>query len=265
MPYPLRSKGDKTNRTKTLIIVGVFVFLSLFIFIFPGFSRSLTTTISRPLWFVTDGLARPFTGIVDFFKFKSSLVSSNLALEDENASLKLKQVDYDAILVENQDLKNQLGRPDKATRIFSRVLSKPPKSPYDTFLIDAGKGEGVVPGSKVYLSEKIVIGTIVSTTNGSSLVTLFSNSGHKQEVILSRTGASFVLSGLGGANFNVVVPKDADILWGDTFVYPDSSGSVLGSVYYIDTNSQSSFKTIYIRIPGNAFAAKYVFVEKAKQ
>jgi len=30
-------------------------------------------------------------------------------------------------------------------------------------------------------------------------------------------------------------------------------------------NSQSSFKTIYLRIPGNIFSSKYIFVESQKQ
>ncbi len=71
-----------------------------------------------------------------------------------------------------------------------------------------------------------------------------------------------VLSGAGGGNITLEVPKDTDVLWGDVFVYPGIAPSVLGSVYYIDNNSQSAFKTVYIRVPGNLFSAQWVFVEK---
>jgi hypothetical protein len=61
---------------------------------------------------------------------------------------------------------------------------------------------------------------------------------------------------------SVEVPKDADILWGDVFEYPNLKTSVVGSVYYVDQSAQSSFKTIYIRVPGNIFQTKWVMVEK---
>ena len=196
-----------------------------------------------------------------FFDFRTDLVSRNLLLQDEISSLKLKEIDYDTLFKENQDLKNVLSRNSVSSKIMARVLSKPPVSPYDTFVVDAGVSEEVSLGNKVYLSGNIIIGKISSITSKTSIVELFSSGGVKQEAILSRTGASFILNGHGGANFTLEVPKDTDIVWGDVFLYPGPQ-SILGSVYYINTNAQSSFKTIYLRIPGNVFVAKYVFVEK---
>ena len=147
------------------------------------------------------------------------------------------------------------------SRVLSRVLSKPPYSPYDTFVVDVGSNEGILQGSKVYLSDNIIIGVVKNVTSQTTLVELFSSGSLKQEAVLSRTGESFTLVGQGGANFKIEVPKDTDILWGDVFVYPNMQHYVLGSVYYIDVNSQSSFKTVYLRIPGNVFSVQYVFVE----
>jgi len=142
------------------------------------------------------------------------------------------------------------------------VLSKPPRSPYDTFVIDIGSEDNVSLGDRVYISDNNIIGLIKNMTPHTSLVELFSNGNLEQEATLSRTGASFVLKGLGGGNLELEVPKDTDVIWGDVFLYPRFSPSMIGSAYYIDTNSQSSFKKIFIRVPGNVFSAKYVFVEK---
>ena len=103
---------------------------------------------------------------------------------------------------------------------------------------------------------------ITSLTQDTGIVSLFSSSGVKQQGILSRTGSSYTLEGNGGANFKLEVPKDTDVLWGDVFLYPGTEQSVVASVYYIDTDSQSSFKTIYLRIPGNVFATRSVFIER---
>jgi|SRR3989344_721127 len=262
MNYLLKSKPKHVHPWKTIAVVLVFVLLSFLGFVFPNILRRISYAIARPLWRVEGVATKTFTRVKDFFAFKNTLISQNLALQDEISSLKLKEIDYDTILKENQDLKNQFGRVLSVPRILASVLSKPPLSPYDTLVIDAGSAEGVVPESKVYLSESIIIGFVTSVTPHASLLKLFSTSGYKQESVLERTGASFGLIGNGGANFSLEVPKDTDILWGDTFMYPGISSGVIATVYYIDTNSQSSFKTIYLRIPGNVFQSRYVFIEK---
>ncbi|KKR45193.1 MAG: hypothetical protein A2W58_01930 [Candidatus Zambryskibacteria bacterium RIFCSPHIGHO2_02_38_10.5] len=247
---------------KTIIVVSVFILLSLLAYLFPNILRNVSHGISRPLWSVSSTLSKSFTKIKNFFVLKTTLINQNLTLIDEISALKLKEIDYDILLKENEDLKNQFGRVSQSKRIIAAILSKPPRSPYDTLVIDAGERDAIGLGDKVYLSDTILIGIITSITPESSLVKLFSTSDYKQEAILFRTGTSFELVGRGGANLELLVPKDTDIIWGDIFMYPGLSTSVIASVYYIDTNSQSSFKTIYLRIPGNVFSTRFVFVEK---
>lgn len=262
MNYLLRSKPKSHTLRSFIIIVSFYIFLSLFGFLFGSFWRSATWTISRPLWATGDYIITPFSSIIGYFSLQSSTIQKNVALEEEIASLKVRLLDYEILVKENQNLKNELGRGSNSEKMISAILSKPPRSPYDTLVIDAGSEDGVVAGNRVYIGENIIVGLVTNITPRTSLVNLFSAGGEKQEVVLSRTGASFELEGQGGANFKVEVPKDTDILWGDTFVYPGVSQSILAVVYYIDTDSQSSFKTIYLRVPTNVFSSKYVFIQK---
>ncbi|KND47859.1 MAG: hypothetical protein AB201_03025 [Parcubacteria bacterium C7867-006] len=262
MNYLLKSKPKNEHKGKFLlvsIVLGGVLILGIF---FLDFSRNLFYSLARPLWISENFITAPFRGITNFFVFKNNLINQKLELEDEIASLKLKQIDYDVLLKENQELKDQIGRSGEKNLIFSRVLSRPPRSPYDTFVIDVGSNQGVFQADRVYMSDNIIVGVVKTVTPNTSLVELFSSGDNKQEAILSRTGASFVLVGKGGANFQIEVPRDADILWGDMFLYPGINSSVIGSVYYIDSSSQSSFKTVYIRSPGNVFQAKSVFVNR---
>ena len=247
----------------TAIIIGaVFVLLATSAFLMPTFSRTIGYAVARPVWFVREGFLTSVESVKNFFIFKKSLVAQNASLATEVETLQLKENDYDLLKNENQELKNLLGRRSTETQMLARVLSKPPQSPYDTLVLDVGSTDGVVVGDKVYLSGDVILGLVTAVTPHTSLVTLFSSSSQKEELVLERTGASFEVTGAGQANLEVATPKDTDVLWGDSFVYPSLSPAVVGSVYYIDTTSQSSFKTIYIRIPGNVFAAKWVFVEK---
>jgi cell shape-determining protein MreC len=262
MNYLLKSKPKSAHKVKIFLVVGLFVFLSCLSYFFPVGVRVTFQAIARPLWIVSEVITKPFHGTAQYFSFKNSLIKKNTALEEEIGSLKLKEIDYDLIFKENQDLKNQLGRSTTSDKIASRILSKPPTSPYDTLVVDTGSSEGVNLGNKVYSSDNVIVGLVTNVTPHTSLVRLFSSGGNKQESILSRTGASFVLVGDGGANLTLEVPKDTDILWGDVFTYPGISASTIATVNYIDTNSQSSFKTIYLRIPGNIFSNKWVFIER---
>ncbi len=262
MNYRLKSKPKHIHRGKIISLVALFILLSLSGFFLPNFTKNVAYTISRPLWFVNSTISNSFMAVKDFFAFKNNLINQNLALTDEVTRLQLKEIDYDNVIKENENLKNQLGLKGSKDRTLSRVLSKPPQSPYDTLVIDGGSAAGIGLGNKVYLSDTIIIGTIVNVTPNTSLVELFSNSNHKQQVVSDRTGASFEALGRGGANLSIEVPKDTDILWGDSFSYLGLSASTIATVYYIDTNSQSSFKTVYLRMSGSVLSSRWVFVEK---
>ncbi len=259
--FPLKSKPKKETKPKLVIATVLFVLLAGMAFLFPNVTRSSMYFFSKPVWFSRNTTLNSFSGVIKFFSFKSTLVSQNQSLLDEIEVLKLKESDYDLILKENQDLKLEFGRKIDVKRIIARVVSKPPRSPYDTIVIDAGSAEGIMLGSKVYMGDNVIVGLVTNATPHTSLVEMFSTGNKKQDAVLSRTGTTYTLLGQGGANMKVEVPKDTDIIWGDTFIYPSLSSSIIGNVYFIDTNSQSSFKTVYIRIPGNVFSSKYLFVE----
>ncbi len=262
MNYPLKSKSKNSYRLPAILVGVLFCVLVLLSFFFPKGTRTVLYFVAKPVWVVRDVCANSFSFLTQYFVFKTSLIADNKTLQDEVTALTLKQADYDILFKENDDLKTQFGRSNDRTRVIARVLSKPPRSPYDTFVIDAGSAEGISIDNEVYLSGNVLIGTVSSVTTHTSVVSLFSTADTKQEVVLERTGASFEIVGAGGANFTLEVPKETDIMWGDVFTYPSITPSIIGSVYYIDVNSQSSFKKIYIRMPGNVFQAKYVFVQK---
>jgi cell shape-determining protein MreC len=263
MNYLLKSKPKGGNKGKLLSIAAAYILLSLVGFFFGASFRRFAWATARPVWAAGTLIASPFSSIWGYVHFKGTLVRENLALQEENADLRVKQTGYDALLLENETLKSELGRAGSSPKVLSAILSSPPRSPYDTLVVDLGSSDGILQGSKVFAGDNLIVGLVTTVTPHTSLVALFSGEGQKQEAIVARTGASFVLSGKGGQNFELLVPKDADIVWGDTFVYPGLSQSVIATVYYIDTDSQSSFKTAYLRIPTNIFAEKYVFLEKS--
>lgn len=264
MNYLLKSK-PKSNSKKILgLIVLIIAVLFLGTYLFLPTIQSFSHTTALPVWTFRNYTTNSLATLFGSFRTKLSLVEENKSLKEQLESLNLKQLDYDVLLKENQDLKDLLGRPYLQNKIITRIVSKPPRSPYDTFIVDAGSSSGISENRLVYISGNIIVGKVSSAMNHSSIVTLFSTNGVRQQAILERTGAMYELVGKGGANFSIELPKDADILWGDVFLYPTINSSIIGNVYYIDTNSQSAFKTVFVRVPGNVFESKWLFVEKDK-
>jgi cell shape-determining protein MreC len=216
----------------------------------------------RPLWFFKDKTGNTFSFVTNFVSFKSSLIKENELLKDELGRLRLTKIDYDILFKENEELKAMNSMKKSSMRVIANVLSKPPQSPFDTLVLDSGKNSGIELGDKVYISDSIIVGTISEVLDDTSVVKLFSTGGEKNEVVLARTGQSFVIVGGGGQNFSLEVPKETDILWGDTLVYPGSSDFALATVYFVDSSSQSSFKTVHMRIPSSVYMVKRVFVGK---
>lgn len=262
MSYLLKSKPKKTVSLKVIFASLLFVFLFFLLFFFPNGSKSIVYTVAKPFWNIAEYSMKPFSILNNYIKTKNSIIEDNLSLNDEISRLRLKEIDYYILLKQTDDLKSQLGRINTTGKTVARILSKPPLSPYDTFVVDVGQDQEVKVESKVFVSDNIIIGMVRNVNSNTALVELFSSSGVEHEAVSERIGTTFKLTGLGGGNFKIEVPKDVDILWGDSFVYPNLTSAVLGNVYFIDSNAQSSFKTVYVRTPINVFSSKYVFIEK---
>lgn len=260
----LRSK-PKSNTKRTLVVVSLLLatFFSLQFF-FPRFLSSTVLLAAKPLWSVRDISMRSFSDFFNFFAFKSTLRIQNESLREELYALRVRETEFNQMKIEYQDLKVLLGdvaSSSSRTTTLSRVLSKPPFTPYDSFVVDKGSDGGVSVGNLVYANDTLVIGRISSVTSRVSFVTLFSSGGEEQEFGVSRTGVSVNVLGKGGGNFELYVPKDFDIVIGDQLTELASPQSVVATVYVVDESSQNSFKKVYARVPKPIFQSKWVSIE----
>ncbi len=262
MNFHLKSKPKSRYGLKTILVSVFVLFLLLLSVFFPSFTTNVLHTAVKPFWFAKNKSVVVSNYFFNFFSFNSSLIKENAKLEEELNNLRMTKIDYETLLEENEELRVGYGMDSVGGKIISNILSKPPQSPFDTFVIDASANSGIAVGDRVYVSDTIIVGTVAEVTSKTSIVRLLSNGGQESEVVSSRTGGNFVIKGSGGSNFSIEVPKDTDIVWGDVFLYPGSTSSVVATVYYVDSSSQSSFKTVHLRFPVNVFQSKRVFVLK---
>lgn len=164
---------------------------------------------------------------------------------------------------ENEQLKEIVGRKtEHDNRILSVVLSRPPKVPYDSLIIDIGESYEISEGDIVYAETDYIIGRIGAVYANSAVVKLFSSPGEKIDVLLGSSTTPVVAEGRGGGNFYIKVPKNIPIVEGDQITVPSMNSIVLGTAEFVDSSEGEAFSQIYFKLPVKLNALHYVQIQK---
>jgi cell shape-determining protein MreC len=210
--------------------------------------------------------------IVAFF---SSTTSSNHSLALENARLRAELAsttalvaDRDLLYSENVELRSRLGRlPTNASSVLAAILLRPPAVPYDTLLLDVGRNAGVEPGDVVAAGGSLYLGTIKEVYATSARVVLYSAPGQSYSALLVNTAATSSLAlsvvGQGSGSLTAEVPAAAAVSVGDHVLFPSITPELIAKVVFIDDHASASFKTIYMQLPINMNALRFVEVRRA--
>lgn len=204
--------------------------------------------------------AERFSSTALFFESKKKLAAENEELKNILASARLRILASEALMEENETLKALLGRKDeKRKEILAVVLSRPNRSPYDTFFLDVGIEHGVSLRSLVTF-ENIVLGKIEAVSQMSSKVRLFSSFGNKIDVVLGPKKIPAVAKGTGGGMFTIELPREIGVSEGDTVFYPSLLPYIVGTVSAIKAKPSDALQTLTFRSPMNIFTTQFVTV-----
>lgn len=261
--YLLQSK--KNNRGKKIslgIFAAVFVLAVAAKTFLPSFWAGFFEKAAVPFWKAKDF----FSGITydgfSMLKSKQTLIDENQSLKEKIQNDELKLLNVDVLSLENEDLKAMLGRKSSKDAVLAGVLSKPPQSPYDTLILDAGSTEGVVKGDLVMAGEDIAIGEISEVFENSSQVKLYSSPGEEVVVTIGSGGLSATASGKGGGNFEAKIPRDIPISKGDVVLMPGINPILYGTVEDVEIRPADSFQYVLFKSPVNASFLSRVLVRK---
>jgi cell shape-determining protein MreC len=170
--------------------------------------------------------------------------------------------------MQNLELKARLGRhASSSSSILAAVIMRPPGTPYDTLMLDAGTALGVEVGDLVSAGGSVYIGRISQAYPTASRVTLFSAPGESHNAVLAARNASssvpFALVGQGGGSMTGEVPAGTSVSAGDSVVFPSLDLEVAGRVAAVDIVPERSFKTVYLELPVNPYALQFVEIRHA--
>ncbi len=167
----------------------------------------------------------------------------------------------DSLQTESLQLKELLGK--KVTSepmILASVIIRPPRSPYDSIVIEGGENEGVHPGMIAYAELQYAIGRVTEVKERTSIVTLFSSSNQREDVLIGMSASSSlaIAEGRGGGNFYIKIPRNIEVHVGDPIVWPAANLVLLGTIEKIDADMGGTYSHIYFKSPINIQSLRYV-------
>ncbi len=239
MIYLRQDKKTKFGAKSLLRLVGVIVVLYVVYFLFSGIIAQGVYGVQKSAAYMFGFYNDPVRPIAE-----NAYVS---ALESENSTLK-----------------ELLGRkPENYDKELAVILSYPPRTPYDSLIIDMGENHGLIPGDLVYAEMNYLVGHVEKVGPSTSVVKLFSSPGEKIEVLLGSSTTPVIAEGRGSGNFYIKVPRDVVVEEGDPIIVPSLHSLVLGAAEKVDAGEGEAYAYVYFKLPVNFNSLRYVEIKKA--
>ena len=257
--------------------------------------------IAFPIWKIENSIKNKFTSLQFLVQSKQSLLEENELLKERLEGYRVDLLYKDVLSDENQKLKEIFQRSTDIVSakngeefILGVILSKPNSSPYDTLIIDLGKnlsartdkdqGGGIKKGDLVFAEGNVLIGQIEEVFKKSSKIKLFSTPGEKLDIVMpARTPLSVAgestrpddhrsdggsesdiyttLTGRGGGNFEMTLPRDVEIEEGMKALFPSINPYLVAIVGKINYDPRDPFQEILLLSPVNVQHLKFVQVK----
>ncbi|MSU56011.1 MAG: rod shape-determining protein MreC [Candidatus Taylorbacteria bacterium] len=246
------------------LLVACIVLILFFHIFYPSMLGEALSRIALPFWNTERFVASKITGVFSYVSSKQALIAENERLSQELDGANKLLLDRELTLEENRLLKEQFGRTStRALRLIASVLTTPPRSPYDSAVIDLGSADGIEVGDRA-LSGSVVLGAVSKVYRHTSLVEFFSTAGRKTGVSILHAGSAIPAeaSGEGGGGWSVTLPKEADVSVGDAVVLAGMNPLLFARIEAIESSDTDSFQEIRFRNPVSISSLRFLELER---
>ena len=226
-----------------------------------GSVRALAQRAMSSVWVAS---AQMRSGIFEsgYFASRGSLARENASLRELVAKNTEKASAYETLREENVLLRSLLSLSNTESGITAPIVSSVRSSPYGTFLVGAGAGDNLKTGSLVLTEGGFVVGSVSEVREHTTLVTeVFAGGSH---IDVSIHGAVAGAEGRGGGNARVQMPRGIEVREGDPVIAPQLGGRPIGLVGKVESDSSSADQTVFVHLPINLSALRYVYIVPAE-
>ncbi len=217
----------------------------------PHFLFEGAAFAAAPLWRLGNAVAAAATHALGFFSSAEALTARIKVLEEQLAAREGESRERAALLAENAELRVLSLRSTPVRRLLlAAVLATPPRSPYDTVILDAGARAGVGLSDEVF-NRDVLVGEIEAIRAETSVARFFSSPGRKIAVSIleGQTATTVEAEGQGGGVLLARLPREVAVSEGDAVRLSERPLAIFGSVAAIVGNETEPFKKIYIKHP----------------
>jgi len=248
---------DPTVLRRGVVALGILMLIFGARFVFPN----TFSFVLAPVWNLGSALsagvgssATVFTSEAQQQAERAELIARTDKLTAENAVLAARL----------SDLTRLLGtRTEPVAGIVAGVIARPPVSPYDVLILDAGTNAGVKVGARVEGVGGIPIGTIAATTNTSARVLLYSTPGMITSAWLGEERLPLEVTGVGSGAFRASVAREVVVQEGDLLYFAGPGAVPSGIVVDASTDPSDTKTRLQIRPYANPFSITWVTITHA--
>lgn len=252
-----RHRGSQENAKRALLIAVLFVLCAGVFTIFRGTILHLFS----PVWRGENTISRGTANTFGWISTKDTLLKENSALREKIVSQEAELVSLRGVEERERELLELLGRPGVSeSSILGTVLARPPETAYDILVVDAGSESGVQVGAEVVMPEGALLGIVEEVEEQVSKVRLHTSSGKRTSAILERHNIPVILSGQGGGNFRITLPRDVEVVVGDRILSAEVGAELLGVVGRVNMSPTDAFKEVLASGPANLFNLRFVLI-----
>ncbi len=190
---------------------------------------------------------------------KDALISRLDDAETKLSRVSYENALYELVVKENETLKSEMRYVASGNGVIARVLARPPRTHYDTLILDQGSESGIRVGDLV-AAHNVALGRVASVSADASVANLFSSPGNAGDVIVGDPEAVVVSEGLGGGTLEVLVPQGVVVHMGDAVRVHASDTLIVGLVGSVFSAPTDISQTVRLYIPLSLASLDYVRV-----
>lgn len=252
------------NRRK-ITTIGVVILILVILFAVPVTHRAIRYVaggIGNGFVRAAKSIGSGFSSIGTGFRSKRGLVKENDALKAQLAEFEARIGERDLLARENDELKSAMERSDSAQFILSAVLTKPPRSAYDTLIIDGGEKAGIVVGQVVYANGHTPIGVVSESRAQSAVVLLYSAPRQETQGRLSPSNIDVTLVGSGGGSFVIEAPHELSVPDTAVVVTKEINPKIIATFVAVTSDPRDPFQELLFASPVNMQHLSFVQVRQ---
>ena len=225
------------NKKNGIIGIIITIIILILVVIFSNgetnsnFIENAATNLIMPIQNGLTYLKNKLGGNNTFFTDINNLKDENKELKQKNSELEQSLRELENIKTQNETLKEYMNLKEKYSdyeSIPGYVINKEISNFGNTLIINVGQKDGIEPNMTV-ISDKGLVGYIISTTNNTSKVQTIIDTATAVSATISTSRDSIIVRGTLDENYNLkatYIPTDAKLLQGDTV---ETSG--IGGIY----------------------------------